>query len=115
MHYLRKKICHRLRGRQKILSRGWLTSLRLAQPAQVFVGPVSLLLGVNRLKVVLSVWQMNPMCETAQGVKVFWRSRQQSALACRHAPVSGETRQTRQISAETADPLTQHKEGEGTN
>lgn len=31
----------------------------LAQPAQVFVGPVSLLLGVNRLKVVLSVCLAN--------------------------------------------------------
>lgn len=31
------------------------------------------------------------------------------------APVPEGTRQTQQISAEAADPLTQHEEGEGTN
>lgn len=36
-------------------------------------------------------------------------------LGRKHAPVSGETRQTLQISAETVNPVTQHEEGEGTN
>lgn len=68
---------------------------------------------------VLSVCLANePMWDTVRGVKTLLEEAAAAVDAgwlAGVAPVSGETRQTQQISAETVNPLTQHEEGEGTN
>lgn len=68
---------------------------------------------------VLSVCLANePMWDIVRGVKTLLEEAAAAVSAgwlTGIAPVSGETRQTQQISAETVNPLTQHEEGEGTN